>query len=85
MQFQFMDDENILQVKVDKLAHLLSSSKHAIIYTGAGISTSANIPDYRGVDGVWTQISAGQDIKMGKLFKLLGLVILQVTCIFYKF
>lgn len=37
----------------DKAAALLAESRRAIAFTGAGISTESNIPDFRGTQGLW--------------------------------
>ena len=50
------DSDSEFETKIDSLVKLMRGSKHCVIYTGAGISTAANIPDYRGKNGVWTSL-----------------------------
>ncbi|PIK51236.1 putative NAD-dependent protein deacetylase sirtuin-7-like [Apostichopus japonicus] len=57
------DVPEVLESKVKLLADLLKDSDHAILYTGAGVSTAASIPDYRGPNGVWTLLQKGKEVK----------------------
>lgn len=56
------DDPTTIDTKAQKLAHGLLESNHLTVYTGAGISTSARIPDYRGSHGIWTLLQQGKEI-----------------------
>ena len=53
------EDADILRSKAVELAKLLREARHAVIYTGAGVSTAASIPDYRGPNGLWTLAQKG--------------------------
>jgi NAD-dependent deacetylase sirtuin 7 len=59
-----VDDQETLQTKCEELANAIFNSKGCVIYTGAGISTSASIPDYRGPNGLWTMLERGVKIEM---------------------
>lgn len=63
---EFFDAPDILDQKVDLLCEWIKKSKHFVAFTGAGISTSCGIPDFRsGLNtvldtgaGVWTMRAA---------------------------
>ena len=42
-------------MSIDLLRDLLSQSRRAVVFTGAGISTESGIPDFRSPGGIWTR------------------------------
>lgn len=59
-----LDDEATLNQKCNELADLIYNSKCCVVYTGAGISTAASIPDYRGPQGLWTMLEQGKKVQV---------------------
>ena len=54
-QPEVFDSSEEVDRKVELLTKWISEeSSHTVFYTGAGISTAAGIPDFRGPNGVWT-------------------------------
>ncbi|CAH8279798.1 unnamed protein product [Arabidopsis lyrata] len=64
---EFFDPSHVLQCKIEELAKLIQKSKHLVVFTGAGISTSCGIPDFRGPKGIWTLQREGKDLPKASL------------------
>ncbi|KAI8553018.1 hypothetical protein RHMOL_Rhmol06G0312600 [Rhododendron molle] len=64
---ELFDTPRILQEKIEKLAKMIRKSKHLVVFTGAGISTSCGIPDFRGPKGIWTLQREGKALPEASL------------------
>merc|ERR1719238_935070 len=56
---QYYDSEEILREKAKVMADAIRECKHMVAYSGAGISVSAGIGDFRGPNGCWTLKARG--------------------------
>jgi hypothetical protein len=56
---ELRDDPPLAASKIVHLAELIRNAKRCVVLTGAGISTSAGVSDFRGPNGVWTSESKG--------------------------
>ncbi|XP_028672312.1 NAD-dependent protein deacetylase sirtuin-6 [Erpetoichthys calabaricus] len=63
------DSPEDLEKKVLQLAEMVRSAKFVVFHTGAGISTSSGIPDFRGPNGVWTMEEKGLSPKFNTTFE----------------
>ena len=54
---EYFDSPEELDQKLERLAQMVRDSQHFVTFTGAGISTSAGIPDYR--SGAKTVLETG--------------------------
>ncbi|XP_025825070.1 NAD-dependent protein deacetylase SRT1 isoform X3 [Panicum hallii] len=64
---EIFDPPELVQNKIEELAVMVQKSKHLVVFTGAGISTSSGIPDFRGPKGVWTLQRAGKGVPNASL------------------
>ena len=51
---EILENEDAILSKSVELAKMIREAKHVVVFTGAGISTSSGIRDFRGPQGIWT-------------------------------
>ncbi|XP_061192715.1 NAD-dependent protein deacetylase Sirt6-like isoform X2 [Saccostrea echinata] len=70
---EFFDSGEQIKKEASRVAEMLKSAKHCVVFTGAGISTSAGIGDYRGKSGKWTEMDHNQvSDKINQMFDSQG-------------
>ena len=48
------DAPAVLEAKLAQLVDMVRAAERVVVLTGAGVSTSAGLPDFRGPKGIWT-------------------------------
>ncbi|XP_073450751.1 NAD-dependent protein deacylase sirtuin-6 isoform X1 [Aquarana catesbeiana] len=66
---EIIDPPDELRRKVQELAKMIQRASYVVFHTGAGISTSCGIPDFRGPNGVWTLEGKGLNPKFDTTFE----------------
>ncbi|XP_063770943.1 NAD-dependent protein deacylase sirtuin-6 [Pseudophryne corroboree] len=66
---EVFDSPDELHRKVEQLADMVRKASCVVFHTGAGISTSCGIPDFRGPNGVWTLEERGLNPKFDTTFE----------------
>ncbi|XP_005999102.1 NAD-dependent protein deacetylase sirtuin-6 isoform X2 [Latimeria chalumnae] len=66
---EMFDSPEELDRKVLEVAELIRNASYVVFHTGAGISTSTGIPDFRGPNGVWTMEERGLAPKFDTTFE----------------
>jgi len=56
------DTDEVLHTKIQTLAKWVREARRTTVFTGAGISTAAGLPDYRGPKGIWTRKLQGEAV-----------------------
>eukprot|EP01084_Bolivina_argentea_P292918 503717_1 len=56
---EYNSSNDIIRTQAIQCAEILKNASHVTVYTGAGISTAADVPDFRGPQGVWTLANKG--------------------------
>ena len=72
---QMHDPPAVLSSSLDQLAQMILEAQPVggvVIHTGAGLSTAAGIPDFRGPQGVWTLQAKGQAVAMSRRYEEVG-------------
>ena len=67
---ELIDTAEKVKEKVVILAGAIEKAQNIVFITGAGISTSSGIPDFRGPNGVWTLEEKGLQPAMNIDFEL---------------
>lgn len=62
------DTDEVVNQKCRQLADWMLTAKRVVVHTGAGVSTAAGIPDFRGPKGVWTLERKGEKPEMNVSF-----------------
>jgi NAD-dependent deacetylase len=50
-----MNSKNSWHSQIDQLVNKISTAKHLVVFTGAGMSVESGIPTFRGEDGIWSR------------------------------
>ena len=64
-----VESPEIVRQKAEELAEMIQRSKYFIAFTGAGISTSTGIPDYRSGHGTILKTGPGAYEKPAEVMK----------------
>lgn len=67
-QKETFDSKRSLNMKLKKILKIIEKSQYIVVFTGAGISTSSGISDFRGEkNGIWTLEKKGIKVEKDKI------------------